>query len=92
LLIPRYATAPALVLVGTFMLQNLKHLKLDRIEDALPAFLAMTLIPLTFSITQGMVWGILAHTALRILGGKWEELNAGLITLSLLCFLILYLG
>jgi len=92
LLIPRYATAPTLVLVGTFMLQNLRKLKLERMEDALPSFLAMILIPLTFSITQGIVWGILSYTALRILGGRFEELNGGLLLLSLLSGIILFLG
>lgn len=62
--VPAYATAPVLILVGASMFRSIGRLSLARMEDALPAFLTIILIPLTFSITQGILWGFVSHTGL----------------------------
>ena len=63
-MIPSIATAPALVLVGAFMLRRYKD-QLAMIDEAIPAFIAMVAIPFTYSITQGIIWGFLSWTIIK---------------------------
>ncbi|MDH5561719.1 MAG: NCS2 family permease [Deltaproteobacteria bacterium] len=72
--IPAAATAPVLVIVGLFMLKPLKNIDWDRIEEAFPAFLSLILIPLCYSITQGIIWGFLSYTLLMTVKGKIREI------------------
>ncbi len=72
--VPSVATAPILVLIGLFMMKPVAKIKWDDYEESIPAFLALILIPLTYSITQGIVWGFLSYTVLKILKGKISEL------------------
>ena len=58
--VPAYATASVLVLVGLAMFESVRDLDFTRIEQTLPAFVTIVLIPLTSSITQGILWGFLA--------------------------------
>jgi adenine/guanine/hypoxanthine permease len=74
-MVPAYATAPVLIFVGALMFRSVARISFDRIEDTLPAFLTVILIPLTFSITQGILWGFLAHVALYALSGRRKELH-----------------
>lgn len=73
--VPAIATAPALVLVGVFMLQSVTKINWAQLDDAIPAFLALVLIPFTYSITQGIVWGFLSWTILKVLSGKPKEVS-----------------
>lgn len=75
-MVPGYATAPVLLIVGYLMFRNVTELKLVRIEEALPAFITASWIPLTFSITQGILWGLVSHTALHLILGKRRALSA----------------
>lgn len=74
--VPGYATAPVLILVGAMMFRSVTRLDFGRLEHALPAYLTVVLIPLTFSITQGILWGLLAHVVLHVLTGRGRELPA----------------
>ncbi len=67
-IIPSYATAPTLVVVGVLMISSLREIPED-LSEAVPMFLIIALIPLTFSITQGVVFGILSYLLLRTLCG-----------------------
>jgi xanthine/uracil/vitamin C permease (AzgA family) len=69
-MVPPYATAAVLLMVGAAMFRSVTRIDFTRIEEALPAFLTIILIPLTFSITQGILWGFIAHTALYLLTGR----------------------
>jgi len=73
--IPKTATAPVLVIIGTYMLAPLKQINWKNFEEALPAFLAIILIPLTYSITQGIIWGFLSYTLIKVLLGKAREIH-----------------
>ena len=73
--IPVVATAPILVLIGLFMMRPINKIDWDNFEDSLPAFLSLILIPLTYSITQGIVWGFLSYTVLKIFRGKISEIS-----------------
>lgn len=74
-IIPSIATAPALVLVGVFMMKPVRKIEWGQMDTAIPAFIAMLLIPLTFSITQGIIWGFLSWTFIKILHGKSDEVS-----------------
>jgi AGZA family xanthine/uracil permease-like MFS transporter len=76
-MVPAYATAPVLVVVGALMFRSVARVDFSHIEDAVPAFLTIALIPLTFSITQGILWGFVSHAALYALCGRRREISAG---------------
>ncbi len=72
-MIPAIATAPALILVGAFMMRPVLNVRWDQLDDAIPVFLCMTLIPLTFSITQGLIWGFLSWLLIKLALGKRQD-------------------
>jgi AGZA family xanthine/uracil permease-like MFS transporter len=76
--IPAIATAPALVLVGVFMVRPVVKINWLQLDEAIAAFLAMVLIPFTYSITQGIIWGFLSWTCLKLFTGKYKEVPLAL--------------
>lgn len=68
-LVPLAATAPALILVGALMMAPLAEIAWDEPEIAIPAFLTLAMIPLTFSIANGLAFGITAYAVLKLLRG-----------------------
>ena len=76
LLIPSAATGPALILVGFFMLSPVKDLDLADYTVAIPAFLTMIMMPLTYSIAEGIVFGLLSYIILKVIAGKYKEVSA----------------
>jgi AGZA family xanthine/uracil permease-like MFS transporter len=74
-MVPAYATAPVLILVGALMFRSVGALELQSLEDAVPAFLTIVLIPLTFSITRGILWGFVTYVLLYWLAGRRRELS-----------------
>ena len=90
--VPGYATAAVLVLVGVSMFQSMAKIDFTSIEDALPAFVTLVLIPLTLSITQGILWGFLLHALLYAVAGRWREVSVTLWVLSALSAALLLLG
>jgi AGZA family xanthine/uracil permease-like MFS transporter len=73
--IPTYATSAVLILVGVSMFQPIGRVPFDRLEIALPAFATLILIPLTFSITQGILWGFILHGLLHAVAGRAREVT-----------------
>lgn len=90
--IPAIATAPALVLVGAFMMQPITRIRWDQLDEALPAFLALVLIPFSYSITQGIIWGFLSWSIIKVAIGKRNEVPAGLWIIDAFCVLALWSG
>ena len=82
--VPPYATAAVLLLVGAAMFATVTGLDFSRIEDALPAFVTLILIPLTFSITQGILWGFVLHTLLYAVSGRARDVPPTLWLLGVL--------
>jgi AGZA family xanthine/uracil permease-like MFS transporter len=89
--VPAIATAPALVLVGVFMVRPVTKINWQQLDEAIPAFLAMVLIPFTYSITQGIIWGFLSWTLLKVISGKAAELTPALWVIDLFAILALAL-
>jgi len=82
--VPPYATAAVLVLVGLSMFQMVGSLDFRTLEDSLPAFVTIVLIPLTLSITQGILWGFVLHAVLYVATGRRRELNPTLWALAII--------
>ncbi|HEV7397256.1 MAG TPA: NCS2 family permease [Pyrinomonadaceae bacterium] len=74
-MVPAYATAPVLILVGASMFRSVAQINFSKIEEGLPAFLTIILIPLTFSITQGILWGFISHVSLYLLVGRRKDIH-----------------
>lgn len=91
-IVPAIATAPALVLVGAFMIRPVTRINWLQLDDAIPAFLAMALIPFTYSITQGIIWGFLSWTIMKVASGKTRELSPALLVIDVFCILALMLA
>jgi AGZA family xanthine/uracil permease-like MFS transporter len=73
------------------MLRPVTKINWLQLDDAIPAFLAMTLIPFTYSITQGIIWGFLSWTFIKATSGKTGELSTGLLVIDVFCILALLL-
>ncbi len=89
--IPAVATAPILVLIGLFMMKPLMKIQWGDFEEALPAFLAFLLIPLTYSITQGIIWGFLSYSVIKVLRGKIGEVSPTLWVIDIFAIISLAL-
>jgi AGZA family xanthine/uracil permease-like MFS transporter len=83
-MVPGFATAPVLVLVGASMFKSVGQIRFSKIEEGFPAFLTIILIPLTFSITQGILWGFISHVGLYLLVGRRREINPVMYVLALI--------
>lgn len=89
--VPTYATSAVLILVGVSMFQTVSRVDFGRLEVAVPAFATLILIPLTFSITQGILWGFILHAVLHLAAGRAREVTApawGLAAISVVLLII----
>jgi len=73
--VPKQATAPALIIVGFLMLSIVKDLPFTKFDEAFPAFLIMIVMPLTYSISNGIGFGFIAFTLIKLLTGKGREVH-----------------
>jgi AGZA family xanthine/uracil permease-like MFS transporter len=91
--VPSAATAPALILVGSMMLATITEIRWNEPLVAVPAFLTLILIPLTYSIANGLGFGIIAWAVLHLATGNWRRQDWLLYTLAVLFLLrFVYLG
>lgn len=74
-LIPAFATAPALILVGALMMSEIKHVNFDDLTEAVPAFLMIIMMPLTYSIANGFALGFISYALLKLLSGRMKEVH-----------------
>ena len=90
-MIPAVATAPVLIIVGFLMAKPIKKIPWKQIPSALPSFLVMTLIPVTSSISQGIIWGLISYTGIQILIGRGRKISTTLFCLTLASLLSLFI-
>ena len=74
-IIPKEATASALILVGFFMMTVIKEIPWNDYGEAIPAFVIMIVMPFTYSITNGIGMGFVVYTLLKLLAGKKREVH-----------------
>ncbi len=85
-IVPTAATSPALIMVGVFMMQALKGLNFDDITEMVPAAIAIFTMPFTYSIAEGIAWGIISYTLIKLLTGRGRQVS---LTMSILTALFL---
>ena len=91
--IPPIATAPALIIVGALMIGAVTSIKWEDLTEAIPAFLTMLAMPLTFSIANGLALGFIFYPLLKVLTGRWREASPLVYVLAVLFALrYFYLG
>ena len=73
LTIPSFATAPALIVVGFYMMGAVAKINFDDMTDAIPAFLTILVMPLAYSISEGIAIGVVSWTLINLLSGKAKE-------------------
>lgn len=81
--------APALIVVGCWMLKNVRGIDWDDFSEAIPAFLTILIMPLTFSITEGIAFGFISYTLLKTVKGEFKEVPT-LISVFALLFVLRY--
>lgn len=86
-LVPGFATAPALILVGSLMMVDVGNVKFNDFSDGLPAFLTIIMMPLTSSIANGFAFGFVSYAFMKAITGKFREVNPIMWVVSL-AFLI----
>ncbi|MBQ9452285.1 MAG: NCS2 family permease [Desulfovibrio sp.] len=86
-LVPSYATAPVLIIVGAMMMQEVTQIRFQEFTVALPAFLTIISMPLTFNIATGFGFGFVSWVGLRALTGRFRELH-GIMLIIALCFAV----
>lgn len=87
LAIPSQATAPALILVGVMMMHDIRKVHFDEYINAIPCFICIAFMPLTYSISDGILMGLISYVLIRVLSGRFKDLNAGMCILAVLFIL-----
>lgn len=82
--IPAAATAPVLILVGLMMLENITKVDFHDFSEAIPAFICMIAMPMTYSISNGILLGIIAYAVINLMSGKFKKLTPTICILALL--------
>ncbi len=86
-MVPPAATAPALILVGFFMMSPVLQIDFNNYTESIPAFITIIFMPLTYSIAEGIVFGMLSYVLLKVLTGKFKDISVVMVILSILFIL-----
>ena len=84
--IPAAATAPVLILVGLMMMTPIRDVDLNNYSDAIPAFICIIVMPLAYSISDGVLLGLISYVFVNVLVGKFYKLTP---SIYILCFLFI---
>ena len=83
-IVPEYATAPALVMVGLFMIREIKRINFENMEEALPAFIILVMIALSYSISTGLAFGFISFVLIKLVAGKVKDVKPTMWVIALL--------
>jgi AGZA family xanthine/uracil permease-like MFS transporter len=89
-MIPQAATAPALIIVGMLMMGAVTKINFNDVTEAIPAFLAIVMMPYSYSIAEGIVFGMLSYVLLKALTGQYKSISPVMYVLAVL-FIITFL-
>jgi len=90
-IVPGYATAPALIMVGLFMMKEVKKIDFTNLEEAFPAFIIMVMIALSYSISTGLAFGFISFTLIKLVSGKIRDVKPAMWIIAILSVLFLTL-
>jgi AGZA family xanthine/uracil permease-like MFS transporter len=82
--VPGYATAPALIMVGLFMMKEVGKIDFSRMDQAFPAFIIMVMIALSYSISTGLAFGFVSFVVIKVVAGKPGEVKGAMWVIALL--------
>ena len=82
--VPAWATAPALLYVACLMTRGLAELDWDELTEAAPAVVTALAMPMTFSIATGIGFGFVSYFTIKLLSGRWRDLNVGVVVIAAL--------
>ena len=88
-IVPEYATAPALIMVGLFMMKEVKSIDFSNLEEAFPAFIIMVMIALSYSISTGLAFGFISFVLIKTVLDKRGEVRAAMWIIAILSVLFL---
>ena len=88
--IPSAATAPALIIVGLLMAEQIKNVDFDDFSESIPAFVCMLMMPLTYSISNGILIGMITYVLMNMICGKFKKLSPAMYILAAL-FILKYI-
>jgi len=83
-IVPEYATAPALVMVGLFMMKEIKRIDFNNMEEALPAFIIVVMIALSYNISTGLAFGFVSFVLIKLVAGKAGQVKPTMWVIALL--------
>ncbi|MBR0034600.1 MAG: NCS2 family permease [Synergistaceae bacterium] len=83
-MVPAYATAPALIIVGMYMMVSLRDLNYDDWTEAIPSMLGFFMMPFAYSIATGIEFAIVSYVVIKILTGKFKDISLLMVVLSAL--------
>ncbi|HEX2933961.1 MAG TPA: NCS2 family permease, partial [Bacteroidales bacterium] len=86
-IVPAYATAPALIIVGLYMTREIVNINFSDVEEGFPAFITILMIALSFSISTGIALGFISYTLLKLIRLKFSEINLTLLIITIFCVL-----
>lgn len=84
LAVPGAATAPVLILVGLMMISSVKKIDFSDYSEAIPAFLCIVFMPMAYSISDGIVLGLMSYVLVNLISGKYKKLTLGMYILAIL--------
>jgi len=90
-IVPKYATAPALIMVGLFMMKEVRKIDFADMEEAFPAFIIMVMIALSYSISTGLAFGFISFTLIKVVAGKARDVKPAMWIIAILSILFLTL-
>jgi AGZA family xanthine/uracil permease-like MFS transporter len=90
-IVPDYATAPALIMVGLFMIKEVTKINFARTDQAFPGFIIIVMIALSYSISTGLAFGFISYTLIKVISGKLREITLTMWIITILSFLFLLL-
>jgi len=90
-IVPDYATAPALIMVGLFMMKEVKSIDFSNPAEAFPAFIIMVMIALSYSISTGLAFGFISYTLIKIVSGQAKQIKPAMCVIAALSFVFLTL-
>jgi len=88
-IVPAYATAPALIMVGLFMMKEVKRIDFANLEEAFPAFIIIVMIALSYSISTGLAFGFVSFVIIKLVSGKFKDVKPAMWIIALLSILFL---
>lgn len=90
-IVPRYAAAPALIMVGLFMMKEVRRIDFTNLEEAFPAFIIIVMIALSYSISTGLAFGFISFAMMKVLSGKARDVKPAMWIIAIFSLLFLTL-